>query len=344
MFSVREVADRIEAEIAGDSSIRLKTLSGVEEAGPGDLTFIANRKYLRFLQTTRASAVIAAHGTTSDRVTLLLHSDPYLAFMKAMRMFFPPRSYAPLVDRRAVIAESAKIDESAHIGPNAVIEDDVTIGANSAVLASAFIGERTTIGDDCIIYPNVTIREATRIGNRVIIHSGTVIGSDGFGYASSEGRHHKILQVGHVVIEDDVEIGANVTVDRATLGETRIGRGTKIDNLVQVAHNVKIGEGCILVSQVGISGSTKLGNYVVLGGQVGIVGHIELGDRVQVGAQSGVARSIDQDKTVFGSPARDISQTMKIEATLRKLPEYVKLLKKLEKRIAGSPDEDAQSE
>jgi UDP-3-O-[3-hydroxymyristoyl] glucosamine N-acyltransferase len=189
-----------------------------------------------------------------------------------------------------------------------------------------------------VIHPNVTIRHRSLIGDRVIIHSGTVIGSDGFGYATSEGKHHKIVQVGHVVIDDDVEIGANVTIDRATLGETRIGRGTKIDNLVQVAHNVKTGEGCILVSQVGVSGSTRLGNYVVLGGQVGIVGHIELGDGVQVGAQSGVARSVEAGKTVFGSPARDISQTMKIEVCLRKLPDYVKQIRELEKRISRKPD------
>jgi UDP-3-O-[3-hydroxymyristoyl] glucosamine N-acyltransferase len=167
-----------------------------------------------------------------------------------------------------------------------------------------------------------------------------VVGSDGFGYATSEGKHHKILQVGCVVIEDDVEIGANVTIDRATLGETRIGRGTKIDNLVQVAHNVRVGEGCILVSQVGISGSTKLGKYVVLGGQVGLVGHIELGDGAQVGAQSGVARSVEAGKTVFGSPARDISRTMKIEACLRKLPEHVKLLRELDKKLSGPSSDD----
>jgi UDP-3-O-[3-hydroxymyristoyl] glucosamine N-acyltransferase len=185
----------------------------------------------------------------------------------------------------------------------------------------------------------VTIREKSSIGDRVVIHSGTVIGSDGFGYATSDGEHHKIPQVGCAVIENDVEIGANVTIDRATLGETRIGRGTKIDNLVQVAHNVKIGEGCILVSQVGVSGSTKLGKHVVLGGQVGLVGHIELGDDVQVGAQSGVAKSVDAGKIVFGSPARNISQTMKIEACLKRLPEYVRLLKKLEKDLSRLSEE-----
>jgi UDP-3-O-[3-hydroxymyristoyl] glucosamine N-acyltransferase len=330
----------IGAEIAGDESIELKALAGIEEAVPGDLAFIANKKYLRFLETTRASAVIAASGTTSDRVTLLLHPDPYFAFMKAVALFHPQKTYAPFVHPSAVIAASATIHETAHIGPNVVIDDGVTVGKRSAVLANTFLGEGTAVGDDCLIYPNVTLRERSSVGDRVIIHSGTVIGSDGFGYATSEGKHYKIFQVGHVVIEDDVEIGANVAIDRATLGETRIGRGTKIDNLVQVAHNVRIGEGCILVSQVGVSGSTKLGKYVVLGGQVGLVGHIELGDGVQVGAQSGVARSVEAGKTVFGSPARDISQTMKIEACLRKLPEHIKLLRELDKKVSGTSSDD----
>lgn len=340
VHSVREVAEKIGADIAGDESIELKDLAGVEDAEPGDLAFIANKKYLCFLETTRASAVIAASGTSSDKVTLLLHPDPYFAFMKAVMLFHPQKTYDPFLHPSAVIADSATVHETAYIGPNVVIDEGGAVGKRSAVLANTFLGEGTTVGDDCLIYPNVTLRERSLVGDRVIIHSGTVVGSDGFGYATSEGKHHKILQVGRVVVEDDVEIGANVTIDRATLGETRIGRGTKIDNLVQVAHNVRIGEGCILVSQVGISGSTKLGKYVVLGGQVGLVGHIELGDGAQVGAQSGVARNVEPGKTVFGSPARDISRTMKIEACLRKLPEHIKLLRELEKKLSGLSSDD----
>ena len=340
MYSIREVAEEIGAEIVGDDSIELKGLAGIQEAAPGDLAFIANKKYLRFMETTRASAVIAAFGTTSERLTLLLHRDPYFAFMKAVRFFHPQKTYAPFVHPSAVISDSATVHETAHIGANVVIDEGVAVGKRSAVLANVFLGEGSVLGDDCLIYPNVTLRERSLVGDRVIIHSGTVVGSDGFGYATSEGKHHKILQVGRVVIEDDVEIGANVTIDRATLGETRIGRGTKIDNLVQVAHNVRIGEGCILVSQVGVSGSTRLGKHVVLGGQVGLVGHIELGDGVQVGAQSGVARSVEAGKTVFGSPARDISRTMKIEACLRKLPEHVKLLREIDKKLSGPSSDD----
>lgn len=332
-LSAGKIADKIGTEVAGDGSVELTGLAGIETAAPGDLTFIANRKYLHYLDTTRASAVIAASGTTSDRVTLLLHPDPYFAFMKAMKLFFSPRVYHPSIHPTAVIADTAQIAPTAHIGPNVVIEDRVTVGSNSAILANVFLGENSKVGDDCLIYPNVTIRESSILANRVIIHSGVVIGSDGFGYATSEGKHHKILQVGHVVIEDDVEIGANTTIDRATLGETRIGRGTKIDNLVQIAHNVRMGEGCIAVAQVGISGSTKLGNYIVMGGQVGLTGHIELGDGVQVGAQSGVSKSIEAGKTVFGYPAREINRTMKIEACLNKLPESIKLLKQLDKKV-----------
>jgi len=321
----------------------LTGLAGIQDAGPGDLTFVANKKYLPYLKTTNASAVIAASGTTSDRLTLLLHPEPYFAFMQAVRIFYPARRYAPGTHPTAVIAESARIDATAHVGPNVVIEDHCTVGKNTAILANDFIGESSEIGDDCLLYPNVTVREKTLIGNRVIVHSGTVIGSDGFGYATSGGVHHKIYQVGRVVIDDDVEIGANVTIDRGTLGDTHIGEGSKIDNLVQIAHNVKMGKGCILVSQVGVSGSTKLGDYVVAAGQVGIVGHIDIGDGVQIAAQSGVARGIEAGTTVFGSPAREKIRAMKIEACVGKLPEYVKQLRELERKVSAISDDDQKS-
>lgn len=331
--TAHEIAEKIGAEVSGDDTIELTRLAGIEDAQPGDLAFIANRRYLRYLDTTSASAVIVGTDVRSERVTLLRHPEPYFAFMKAVRIFHPPRRYAPGIHPTAVIAKSAGIDSSAHIGPHVVVEPNVEIGSKTAVLAGSFIGENSRLGIECLIYPNVTIREASDIGDRVAIHSGSVIGSDGFGYAQAGGKHHKILQVGHVVIEDDVEIGSNVTIDRATLGVTRIGRGTKIDNLVQIAHNVDIDEGCIIISQAGVSGSTKLGKYAILAGQVGLVGHIEIGDRTIVGAQSGVTKSVASGKTVSGSPARGIMQARKIDACLNKLPDALKQLKELDKKV-----------
>ncbi len=332
-FTARELAEKIGADVSGDDSVVLTRLSEIEAAGPGDLSFIANKKYERYLDSSDASAVIVGISMSSDRLTLLLHDDPYLAFMKATRLFNPPRVYPPGIHATAVISESASIDSSAHIGPLVTVEDGVRIGANSVVLANCVIGEGNTLGDDCLLYPNVTLYHECRIGDRVIIHSGTVVGSDGFGYATSEGVHHKIPQVGIVRIENDVEIGANVTIDRATLGETRIGEGSKIDNLVQIAHNVTTGKGCILVAQVGISGSTKLGNYVVAGGQVGLTGHIEIGDGTMIAAQSGVSKNVGPGKTLLGSPAREILKARKTEACVRRLPETLKRLKKLEEKV-----------
>lgn len=333
-YSAREIAEKIGAEVVGDGAVELTGLAGIEDADSGQLAFVANKKYLRYLATTRASAVITGTDVHSERLTLLVHPDPYFAFMKAIRIFHPPKQYSPGIHATAVISESAVVDPSAHIGPNVVVEDSAVIGKGSAVLANSFVGEKAELGDDCLIYPNVTVRERSIIGDRVIIHSGTVVGSDGFGYANTDGTHHKILQVGHVSIEDDVEIGANVTIDRATLGVTRIGRGTKIDNLVQIAHNVDIGEGCIIISQTGVSGSTRLGKHVILAGQVGLVGHIEIGDGAIVGAQSGVSKSVPAETTVSGSPARAIIAARKIDACLSKLPESIKLLKELEKKVS----------
>ena len=333
-FTAREIAERIGADVSGDDSVVLNRLLEIEVAGPGDLSFIASKKYERFLGSSKASAVIVGRALSSDRLTLLLHDDPYYAFMLAARLFNPPKVYPPGIHPSAIISESAVVDPSVHIGPLVTIESGVVIGANSVVLANCVIGEGSILGDDCLMYSNVTLYHGCRIGDRVIIHSGTVVGSDGYGYATSEGIHHKIPQVGIVRIENDVEVGANVTIDRAALGETRIGEGTKIDNLVQIAHNVTIGKGCILVAQVGISGSSKLCNYVILGGQVGIAGHLEIGDGTIIAAQSGVSKDIGPGKTLLGSPAREILKAKKTEACVRRLPETLKRLKKLENKVS----------
>jgi UDP-3-O-[3-hydroxymyristoyl] glucosamine N-acyltransferase len=329
-----EVASYLQGELVGDPSIEITGIAGIEEATTGDLTFLANPKYKAFLEKTSASCVIVGKEIGGAKVPLIRHSNPYFAFSKAMELFFETKKkYPKTIHLTAVLGKEVKLGKEIHLGPYVVIDDNVELKENVTVLAGSFIGEGSNVGENCLIYPHVTIRENTKIGKNVIIHSGAVIGSDGFGYAKEKGTHHKIPQMGKVIIEDDVEIGANVTIDRATLGTTRIGKGTKIDNLVQIGHNVVIGENCIIVAQVGISGSTRLGNNVVLGGQVGLVGHIKIGNNVMIGAQSGVTKDIPDNAIIFGYPAREIKKTKKIEACLSRLPEYIKRLKEIEEKL-----------
>ena len=331
---LRDIALYLDGELVGDPSIEITGVSGIEEAKAGDLTFLANPKYKAFLEKTSASCVIVGKEIEGAKVPLIKHSNPYFAFSKATELFFETKKeYPKTIHPTAVLGEGVKLGKEIHLGPYVVIEDNVELKENVAVLAGSFIGEGSNVGENCLIYPHVTIRENVKIDKNVIIHSGAVIGSDGFGYAKEKGIHHKIPQMGKVIIEDDVEIGANVTIDRATLGATRIGKGTKIDNLVQIGHNVVIGENCIIVAQVGISGSTKIGNNVVLGGQVGLAGHIKIGNNVMIGAQSGVTKDIPDNTTVFGCPAREIKKTKKIEACLSRLPEYIKRLKEIEEKL-----------
>jgi UDP-3-O-[3-hydroxymyristoyl] glucosamine N-acyltransferase len=332
--TLSQIASYLEGEISGNGSIEISGVAGIEQARPGELTFIANPKYLKLLDTTRASAVIVGKDVQTSKVPLIKHPNPYYAFSKAIGLFHEPRkSYPEKIHSTSLLGEEVTIGKEVYIGPYVIIEDRVKLSDKVVILAGSFIGENTAIGENTLIYPRVTIRENVNIGKNVIIHSGTVIGSDGFGYAKEKGTYHKIPQVGKVVLEDDVEIGANVTIDRATLGETRIKKGTKIDNLVQIAHNVQIGENTIVVAQVGISGSTKVGKNVTLAGQVGLVGHIEIGDNVIVAAQSGVSKSLHPGKIYFGYPAREHSKARKIEAVVSLLPQYVEKIRELEKRI-----------
>ncbi|NIP42357.1 MAG: UDP-3-O-(3-hydroxymyristoyl)glucosamine N-acyltransferase [candidate division Zixibacteria bacterium] len=333
-ITTAELAKKLGAELIGDAQLMLYGLAPIEEAREGDLAFLSNKKYFKYLESTKASAVIVPPEIKESTKTLLIHPQPYYAFSQALRVFYPDKDKYPSgISDHAVIGDRCSIHSSAHIGAYAVLEDNVNVAENTKILPGAFIGSDCRIGKDCIIYPNVTVREGTRIGNRVIIHSGTTIGSDGFGYAQLDGKSHKIPQVGIVVIEDDVEIGANCSIDRATLGETRIGKGTKIDNLVQIAHNVKTGENCIIISQVGISGSTKLGNNVILAGQAGLIGHLSIGDNVIVAAQSGVTHDLEDNSKYLGSPAHEMMHQKRIEAALNNLPDYLKRIREIEKRL-----------
>lgn len=330
---LKELADLVGGRLNGDGNIEIISAAPIESAQKGQITFVANSKYEKFLSTTAASAVVLASGTDFRRLPSIEHENPYFAFAVILDQLYPEKEPFPKgIDPSANVAASARIGADCSIGALSFVGDDTKIGDGTTIFPKTYLGKRVTIGRNCRIYPGVSILDDTKIGDNVTIHSGTVIGSDGFGYARHKQGIKKVKQVGWVEIGCDVEIGANCAVDRGALGPTRIGQSCKIDNLVQIAHNVEIGDYSIIVAQVGISGSTKLGKGVVLAGQVGLVGHIELGDDVAVGAQSGVNHSIPAGKTYFGYPAREIMKTKRIEACLSRLPELFKRIRALEEK------------
>lgn len=328
------LAERIGARLVGDAAVSISGVSGIREAAPGEITFVANPRYLHYLAETRASAVIVGDGVADSPVPCLIVPDPYRAYLEVLQMFSRPPDQPPTgIDPSAIVSPRARLGENLAIGPYVVIEDDVEIGDGTIVMAGCYLGPRSKIGAHCRFFPHVVLREETTVGDRVILHPGVVLGSDGFGYAFDGKVHRKIPQMGRVVVEDDVEIGANSAVDRATTGVTRIGRGTKIDNLVHIAHNVEIGELSILCAQAGISGSTRLGRGVTLAGQAGLVGHIEIGDGARVGAQGGVTKSVPAGETVSGYPATNHGRASRMYAALRHLPETLRTIRELEARV-----------
>jgi UDP-3-O-[3-hydroxymyristoyl] glucosamine N-acyltransferase len=334
-----ELARRLECPIEGDAAIEIRRVAKIEDAGPGDLTFLANPKYASKLAGTRASAVIMNGGAASRNeaaapCAVIRSASPYLTFARAAQVLSPERPPAAGIHARASVASDAAIDPSATVAAFAVIGSGVQVGARTVVHPHVVIGDGTTIGADCILHAHVSIRERCTIGERVIIQNGAVIGSDGFGFAQrADGTHEKIPQIAPVVIEDDVEIGANTTIDRPAVGETRIRAGTKIDNLVQIAHGVVIGRNSLLAAQVGIAGSTIVGDSVMFGGQVGIGGHVEIGDRVKLAAKTGVTGSIDADGYMSGYPMMETHEWRRAYVALRKLPEMRKQLRALEERL-----------
>ncbi|MBI4972519.1 MAG: UDP-3-O-(3-hydroxymyristoyl)glucosamine N-acyltransferase [Candidatus Omnitrophica bacterium] len=332
--TLKEIAEIIDGEVVGDSGIVITGISGIKEAGAGDITFLANPKYSAFIEKTNASAIITSREIESATKPIIRTDNPSLAFTKMISALTPTQIKHPRgIHPTAILGKDISLAKDVAIGPYAVIEDNVTIGEGTIIYPGCFIGHDVKIGSDTLIYANVSIRERVSIGSRVIIHSGTVIGSDGFGFVTVDGRHLKIPQTGTVEIEDEVEIGANVTIDRARFEKTVIGKGTKIDNLVQIAHNVIVGRDCIIVAQVGISGSTTLGKNVTLAGQVGIVGHINIGDNVIVMAQSGVSKSIPPDTMVWGYPAKPHETARRINACVQNLPRLYKTVEELKKKI-----------
>jgi UDP-3-O-[3-hydroxymyristoyl] glucosamine N-acyltransferase len=334
-LKLSEIAERLECRLDGDGDIEIRRVTGIEDAAAGDLTFFANSKYAADLRRTSASAVILADGAENAPCAMLRARHPYLAFAKAVALFADVQGPSAGIHRLADVAATAVVSADASIGPFVVVADGAHVGARTIVHSHVTIGREAHLGDDCVVHSHVSLRERVRVGDRVVIQDGAVIGSDGFGFARRpDGTHHKILQVGGVVIEDDVEIGANATIDRPAVGETRIGAGSKIDNLVHIAHGVTIGRNVLLAAQVGIAGSTKIEDAVTLAGQVGIAGHITIGKGTIATAQSGVPNSVEPGSFISGYPAIDNRDWLKSSAVFRRLPELRKTVADLDRRLA----------
>ncbi|HEU6447522.1 MAG TPA: UDP-3-O-(3-hydroxymyristoyl)glucosamine N-acyltransferase [Verrucomicrobiae bacterium] len=334
-FTTAEIAKAIDGEVFGDANAKLKNFATIENAQAGDLTFAETEEFFARAEQSAATAIIAEKKFSSEKKILIHVPNARIAFARALALFYPEPKFTGGIHPSAVVAKSAHIDSTAHIGPNCVIGEQVKIGARTVLQANNFVGDGSQIGADGNLFPNVTIYARTQLGDRVRIHSGTTIGSDGFGYVQDGGIQRKVPQIGNVIVGDDVEIGANVAVDRGALGSTVIGKGTKIDNLVQIAHNVQIGEHCIIVGQAGIAGSTKLGNYVVLAGQVGIGGHLKIGNQVIVAAKAGVMTNIPDGEKWIGTPACPDKEGKRQMIAMKLLPDYLKRVAELEKKLEG---------
>ncbi|OEU49323.1 MAG: UDP-3-O-(3-hydroxymyristoyl)glucosamine N-acyltransferase [Desulfuromonadales bacterium C00003096] len=333
MKTLKELAELIGGTVVGDGDVAIHRVAGIDSAKAGEITFLANPKYLPLLQSTQASAVMVMPGVDAPGVPLLVCPNPYLAFAKVLTALHVAKPEYRGIMEGAYIDPETKIADGVTIYPGCVIGKNVSVGSGTTLYSGVLLYDNVTVGEDCLIHAGTVVRERCRIGNRVIVQPKAVIGSDGFGFAPDGSSYFKIPQVGIVVIEDDVEIGANCCLDRAALGETRIGRGTKLDNLVQIAHNVKIGADSIIVAQVGIAGSTEIGKHCTLGGQVGVAGHIKVGDNTMVGAQSGISGNVPGGEVVSGTPAIPHRDWLKAATSFSKLPEMRKEIKRLKKQV-----------
>jgi UDP-3-O-[3-hydroxymyristoyl] glucosamine N-acyltransferase len=335
-ISLTEVAELTGGKITGDENIKITNLAKIEDANPGELTFLYLPAYEKYFAVTKASAILVKPGFNKIRrdIAYIEVNDPNKAFSKILIHYFSPEFSLTGIDISASVHPLSVLGKNVALGKNVVVSAGCRINDNVKIFHNTVLLENVVVDEGTIIFQNVSIREKVRIGKRVIIHPGAVIGSDGFGFFTDEkGVYHKIPQIGIVVLEDDVEIGANVTIDRAALGATAIKRGSKLDNLVQIAHNVVVGEDTVISAQTGISGSTKIGNHCILAGQVGIIGHIEIGDNIIVMAQSGISKSLSKPGQYFGSPAKEAKTAMRQEAYIRSLPDYLERIKQLEKQV-----------
>lgn len=332
-FEIRALAERIGGEVRGDGSVRVYGLSSLAEAGPEELSLYVDPRYRKELEATRAGALVTREALPGVHVPQIVHPDPFVALIALVGLFFPPAREPAGVHPLAFVAPSASVDSTASVLPLAHVGEGVTVGPRTVVHPGAYLGRGVSLGADCVLWPNVVVREGVSIGDRVILHPGAVLGADGFGFARQDGRFLKIRHVGTIEVEDDVEIGANATIDRGTLGRTLIRRGVKIDNLVHIAHNVRVGEDSAIAAQTGVSGSTVIGKRVLMGGQVGLVDHLTIGDDAVLVAQSGVIGDIGPGEMVSGYPARSHREVLKAAAELRSLSRTRAKLRELEREV-----------
>ena len=333
-MKLSEIAAKLGCELSSGGDIEIHRVAGIDEAGPGDLTFVSNRKYIRSIKSTRASAIILDHDIAEVPLPTLRTADPYLAFARALELFYQPPSQPSGIHETAVIADDARIGPNPSIGPYVVIAKECVIGANVILHSHVTLYSGVELGNDVIIHAHATVREHSSVGDRVIIQNGAVIGSDGFGFAPlPDGTYYKIVQAGRVVIESDVEIGANTTIDRAAVGETTIRSGAKLDNLVQVGHGSQVGENALLAAQVGLAGSSRLGRGTKIAGQAGIAGHLTVGDGAVITAQSGTSHDVEPGVVMSGSPIMPTATWRRAVIALAKLPELVRKVRELEKEI-----------
>jgi len=330
---LHQIAERVGGRVVGDGNVKLRAVAPFEQAAADQITFADGPKFLKRLGETHAGAVIVPENFQAAGRTLLQSKNPRVAFARTAALLHPPAMPPPGIDDRAVIGKEFTCGDNSSVAAGVIIGDHVSIGNRCVLRPGVVLEDGVQLGDDVLLHPNVTVYSRCIIGRRVIVHAGCVIGSDGYGFAPEGERHVKIPQLGIVEIEDDVEIGANCTIDRATFGRTRIGRGTKIDNLVQIAHNVSIGENSLIVAQAGIAGSTRLGKNVILAGQSGIAGHLTIGDRVIVGPMAGVGKSLESGEIVSGAPAFPHRRWLRVQRVVPELPEMKKSLQALEKRL-----------
>ncbi len=331
LFTAGDIAAKLGGKVLGDRTMPLTGFQAADRARAGDLTFAENRTFFERAEQSAASAIIVDKTFTSERKVLIRVHSARIAFAKVVPLFYPEPGPPTGIHPSAIISEKAEVHPEACVGAHVIISNGAKIGARTVLHGNNYVDENCVIGEDCSIFHNVTLYPRTQIGNRVRIHAGTILGSDGFGYVQEDGKHLKVPQIGNVVVDDDVEIGANVTIDRGALGPTHIGAGTKIDNLVQIAHNVSTGENCLIVSQAGVAGSTKLGNLVTIAGQVGLAGHLRIGDNVTILGGSGVMRDIDDGGKWWGTPAQPDKKMKRQLLALQRLPDLLRRYNHFEK-------------
>ncbi len=335
-FSAQQIADFLGGKVEGNPEVKVSNFSKIEEGRPGTLTFLANPKYEHFIYTTKASVVLVNNDFTPSEplsATLVKVENAYVSLAMLLNLVEQSKPKKTGVSSAAFIATSATVEEGCYVGNFAYIGENARVGKNCQIYPHAYVGDNVTIGDGCILYPHTTVYQGCKVGNGCILHAGSVIGADGFGFAPEGEDYKKIPQLGNVVLEDNVEIGANTTIDRAVMGSTIIHRGVKLDNLIQIAHNVEVGENTVMAAQVGIAGSTKIGSHCMFGGQVGLAGHIHIADHVVFGAQAGVISDIKEAKTVLGAPAIDAKGFMRSSAIFNRLPDMYRTMGQMQREI-----------